>query len=106
MRYAPSVLALLVGACTVGPDYKAPTPPAVVDWRDRSARPGGAASTISANTDPDPQWWNAFRDPVLSGLIGQAIAGNLDLQQAVLRVVEARQNVITARAAGLPSLNG
>jgi NodT family efflux transporter outer membrane factor (OMF) lipoprotein len=106
MRYASSVLALLVGACTVGPDYKAPTPPKVADWRDPSTRPGGAARTVSSTTDPDPQWWSAFRDPVLSRLIGQAIAGNLDLQQAVLRVVEARQNFITARAAGLPSLNG
>jgi NodT family efflux transporter outer membrane factor (OMF) lipoprotein len=106
MRYASSVLALLVGACTVGPDYTAPTPPKVAGWRDPSTHPGGAARAVSSTTDPDPQWWNAFRDPVLSRLIGQAIAGNLDLQQAVLRVVEARQNVVTARAAGLPSLNG
>jgi hypothetical protein len=56
MRYAPGVLALLVvGACTVGPNYKSPTPPKVAGWRDPSTRPGGAARTISSTTDPDPQ---------------------------------------------------
>jgi NodT family efflux transporter outer membrane factor (OMF) lipoprotein len=106
MRHALSAVALLLGACTVGPDFAPPTPLQVADWQDPSARRGRGTPRITETTDPDPQWWSAFRDPVLTRVIGQAIAGNLDLQQAVLRVVEARQNVISARAAGLPSLNG
>lgn len=105
-RPALPALTLLLGACTVGPDYAPPTPLHVADWHDPSTRRGIGTPRITETTDPDPQWWSAFREPVLSRLIGQAITGNLDLQQAVLRVVEARQNVISARAAGLPSLNG
>ena len=62
--------------------------------------------TISEAIDPDPRWWRRFGDPLLSRLTGMAISGNLNLQQALLRVVEARQNIVTARSAGLPTLNG
>jgi NodT family efflux transporter outer membrane factor (OMF) lipoprotein len=43
---------------------------------------------------------------VLTELMGKAIAGNLDLQQAVYRIVEARQGEVTARASGLPTIGG
>ena len=74
-------------------------------WRNGAAGTDGNASVRQAN-GPAPRWWNNFHDPVLTDLIEAAIRGNLDLQQAVLRVVEARQNVAAARAAGLPSING
>ncbi len=91
-----------LGGCTVGPDYKAPEAPGVPAWKDAAGRD----PAVSQFTDPDPHWWKAFGDPMLSELIATAIAGNLDLQQAVLRVEESRQNIVTARAAGLPTLNG
>lgn len=95
-------LMLSLSACTVGPNFKPPPPPAIADWKN--SRPGDAA--VDPRTDPDPHWWDGFHDPMLSALIAQAISGNLDLQQAVLRVVEARQSVVTAAAAGIPSVNG
>ncbi len=91
-----------LAACTVGPTYTPPAPPHIAAWKD--ARAHDAA--VSTQTDPDPQWWNGFADPTLTYLIQTAIRGNLDLQQAMLRVVESRQSIVTARAAGLPSLNG
>ena len=100
---AAGLVAVGLAACTVGPDYKSPKPPEAADWNDPSVR---RAASISEQTDPDPRWWNRFGDPVLSQLMQKAIAGNLDLQQAVLRVLEARQGEVTARAAGLPSING
>jgi hypothetical protein len=96
-----SVCAL--SACTVGPNYTPPNPPDVANWNDRSAH---AATRISDQTNPDPLWWNGFDDPVLTELMQKAIAGNLDLQQAVVRIVEARQGEVTARAASLPMLQG
>jgi outer membrane protein, multidrug efflux system len=88
--------------CTVGPDYRRPDPPQVPNWKDPAAQ-GGLASQQS---DPDPRWWLSFNDPVLSQLIEKGIGGNLDVRQAVVRVLEARQSIATARAAGLPSLGG
>jgi multidrug efflux system outer membrane protein len=48
-------------ACAVGPNYKTPaTPPAVFQ--------NAAAGTFTAAT-PEADWWKAFGDPVLDGLI-------------------------------------
>lgn len=96
---AASVLALT--ACAVGPDYKPPAPPQVAGWHDLASHPN---RQLNEATNPDPQWWTRFNDPVLSGVMQRAIGGNLDLKQAVLRVVAAQQNEATARAAGLPTV--
>ena len=95
------ILAALNG-CTVGPDFVKPDDVNIPAWRN--AQPTDAY--VSQKTDPDPQWWQQFNDPVLTDLVHMAIRGNLDLQQAVLRVVESRQSVVVARAAGIPTLDG
>jgi multidrug efflux system outer membrane protein len=97
-----------VTACTVGPDYTPPKPPDVANWNDKSAGNVQSANvqSVSVLSNPDPRWWAGFGDPVLTELIQKAIAGNLDLQQAVLRVAEARQGEVSARAAGLPTIGG
>ena len=99
---APLLACLTIAGCTVGPDFKPPEPPKVAAWHDREAQ----GDRVSPATNPDPRWWNSFGDPMLTAVMDRAIAGNLDVQQAVLRVVEAQQNVVSARAAGLPMLNG
>jgi multidrug efflux system outer membrane protein len=86
-----------LGACTVGPNFTAPTPPEIPVWKDSGA-------TVSAAMNPDPEWWSGFNDPILTSLMDRAIKGNLTLQQAVLRVIEARQGELSARAEGLPTL--
>lgn len=95
------VTACLAG-CTLGPDFKPPQPPQVENWHDASARTG---RSVTESSNPDPRWWGNFNDPVLTSLIEQAISGNLDLQQAVLRVAEAQQNEVSTRAGRLPSVN-
>ncbi len=95
-------LLFLAGGCTVGPNFKPPNPPEVKTWQHA----GEADPAIHLNTDPDPRWWAGFGDPVLTELIDTAIHQNLDVQQAVMRVVESRQGIVTARAAGLPMLSG
>ena len=99
------VLFISLAGCTVGPDYTPPKPPEVTKWNDRSAS-GAGNLTVSTQSNPDPKWWDGFNDPVLTEVIDKAISGNLDLQQAVLRVVEAQQGEVSARAAGLPSVSG
>ena len=100
-RRASLLLALACAACTVGPDFHPPTPPDLPRFND-----AGAKAPIQLDTNPDPRWWDGFHDPVLTELITRAIRNNLDVQQAVLRVVESRQGIVTARSAGLPMLNG
>jgi outer membrane protein, multidrug efflux system len=93
---------LVLSACTVGPNFTPPKPPEVARWNDPAAR----SSVISTQTNPDPKWWDGFNDPILTQVIVKAIGGNLDLQQAVVRVAEAEQGEANARAAGLPTVNG
>ncbi len=93
---------VMIAGCTVGPNFKAPEPPRLAEWHDREAK----GTKVSTATNPDPRWWNSFGDPMLTAVMDRSIAGSPDVQQAVLRVVEAQQNVVSARSAGLPSLNG
>ncbi|MFC0409679.1 efflux transporter outer membrane subunit [Roseomonas elaeocarpi] len=94
--------ALALAACSVGPDFKPPVADAPGAYAD-AARAN--SPTITLQADPDPRWWTRFNDPVLTSFVERAIRGNLDLQQAVLRIAQARQSEAQARAAGLPSIN-
>ena len=67
-------------------------------------RRASASSVPTLDTDPDPRWWRNFGDPTLDALIERAARSNLDLQEAVLRIVEARTQVQSAAAQGLPDV--
>lgn len=89
---------LLAVGCTVGPDYQRPDVPVPKQWSEATG--GKAAAPL-----PE-QWWKAFNDPVLNRLISDAIAANLDLRQALVRVKDARAQRWSTLAAGLPSVTG
>jgi multidrug efflux system outer membrane protein len=75
-------IAALVGACAVGPDYRAP---------ETAAAPFVAAPTAGVEQQPfEAAWWEQFQDPVLDDLIERALADDLDLRIALARVDEAR----------------
>jgi multidrug efflux system outer membrane protein len=88
-------LALLAG-CAVGPNYKRPTVNTPENFR--------FAESQTTNSFGDLPWWKVFNDPVLQGLIGTALTNNYDLQQAVARVVQARQQVAVANSAFFPQI--
>ena len=52
------------------------------------------------------RWWVAFDDPVLSALIDEALAHNLDLEAALSRIELARAQVLLAQSNLYPSVNG
>jgi NodT family efflux transporter outer membrane factor (OMF) lipoprotein len=53
---------------------------------------------------PD-HWWQQFADPELASLMTRSLSGNLDLQAAASRIRAAREQLILAGAARLPSVN-
>jgi NodT family efflux transporter outer membrane factor (OMF) lipoprotein len=103
-RARPGLLALslLLAGCAVGPDYRPPQAQTPASWRDL---PSQAASKPQASAI-NPDWWKSFNDPQLNSLIDRAIAGNLSLQQAVLRIAGAREQLSQARGGLFPSING
>lgn len=95
---------LLLGACTVGPDFVAPKAETPPTWTHAALPQKGASAAVPLEA-ADDAWWQSFGDPELSSLIARASAANLDLKEAALRIAEARlQEKITA-AAGLPTLD-
>lgn len=98
---ALGVAALALDACTLGPDYQRPDAPTPERWSD-------AAQAASHPADPDglSHWWTGFNDATLDALVGDVVAGNLDVQVAEQRILAARaQRRITA-AGQYPSVNG
>ncbi len=90
--------ATALGACAVGPNYVPSQPPA------SAAAPfiGSAGPAVNAAADADPQWWKLYDDPVLNGLIADALAANTDLRVAVANLEKARASLRGARADRLP----
>ncbi|CAD6518630.1 efflux transporter outer membrane subunit [Paraburkholderia metrosideri] len=111
-RLTSVTLALLLAGCTVGPDFHAPNADVPAQWHDpqrtaasaTGASEASVASVPTLDTDPDPHWWRNFSDPTLDALIERAARSNLDLQEAVLRIAEARTQVQSAAAQGLPDV--
>jgi multidrug efflux system outer membrane protein len=89
--------------CEVGPNFSPPSPGTRAAFVDAATHP---APSITEQTNPDPLWWNDFHDPVLTALMQKAIAGNISLQESLLRVLSAHEDVVSAAAAGLPTLSG
>ena len=87
--------AVLLAACTVGPDYQKPTTDLPAGWV--SAAPAADADGVQQ------LWWQNFHDPVLDQLITQAIADNPDVKIAEARILAARANRASAKAALLPT---
>jgi len=104
MRHALPLLTLaLLGACTVGPDYKGP--PAVAS--DAVTR-GTFVRAADPALTPAPglaRWWETLADPTLNALVDDALAHSptIDAAQANLRI--AQEQYRQQRAARLPSIS-
>jgi len=69
-----------------------------------AAAADAAATALVAELDLS-RWWTAFGDATLDALVAQALVGNLDLQRAEARVLEARAMRRAAGAADQPQVN-
>lgn len=85
---------LLLGGCSLAPEYRRPAPPVPDQWP-------GAEATPAAALD----WKTFFPDPRLQGLIAAALENNRDMRISVARVEEARAQYGIARADRLPTVN-
>lgn len=98
VRWLPAVcVALAMAGCTtLGPDFQVPETAKPESWLEQ-----GEKSVIAAPTEVK-DWWRVFNDPALDGLIEAALAQNLPLQIAGLRILQARAQLGIARGALYP----
>lgn len=91
--------ALTLGACASGPDYAArPVSSAAAAPFIWSATP------LVTSTAPAGDWWRLYRDPVLDGLVGDALAANTDIRVAAARLAKARALLRESRSAREPQV--
>ncbi len=99
---AAAAMAALASGCALGPDYRAPEAPALGVPQAYTVAPGTGRE---APTDL-ASWWRRFDDPLLTELIAQATAANLQVAESLARLTQARESLIQSRADQLPSLTG
>ena len=62
-------------------------------------------AAAEATSLADTPWWEVFEDPVLAGLIQEALRNNYDTRVAAARVQQASANLSVARSDFFPSLD-
>jgi multidrug efflux system outer membrane protein len=92
---APMLALLILAGCSSTPALKAPMVPVPAAYKE-AATPVTAADGSAwkvaqpAEAAPRGQWWLAFNDATLTGLIAQATEANANLAVAAARVKQAR----------------
>ena len=82
-RHMAATAALLLAGCAVGPNYYRPNTPVDAHFTN-AGEPGFTAG------DAVQSYWIGFGDPILTGLIEDALAHNKDLSIAAANLQAAR----------------
>lgn len=89
-----------LGGCTLEPHYVRPAPAVPASFPQGSAYPVRSEATL-----PSVSYRDIFRDPRLQALVGQALANNQDLRQALANIQAARALYRVQRAEIFPSVD-
>ena len=109
-------LAALMSACTVGPDFRAPTEPAVGSYTARDegyeepagkpgAPPAAGAQQLALGRKISGQWWQLLRSKSLDAVLRQGLADSPTMAAARATVTQAQQTVREANGGLWPQLN-
>jgi multidrug efflux system outer membrane protein len=92
-RFLIVALAASLAGCMMGPDYRRPSLdiPQTFHYEDKDAR-----------DTADTEWWKQFQDPVLDGLIAEALANNKSIKIAAANVEQAAAVLTQTRAPLFP----
>jgi len=93
----PVVLAL--GACTVGPNYSVPKDALINAPLAHAPLEGTEGAPVSLQPVP-AAWWHLYDDPVLEGLVTDALKSNTDLRIAAANLQRSREALGIAEQQG------
>jgi outer membrane protein, multidrug efflux system len=94
-RAIVALLAFPLTGCLMGPDYQRPAVDAPQAFR---------YETVDAQETANTTWWQQFQDPVLDGLIGEALANNLNVKIAAANVEQAAAVLTQSRSPLYPQV--
>lgn len=100
------IAALLLGGCTVGPDFERPQLWSPASWFGARPRPARLEAVMPVAEPVDAEWWARFNDPVLTGLVRRVASGNLEVRTAAVRLAQSRAQRGIAGADQFAQLNG
>ena len=100
LRSSAFSLLFLLAGCAVGPDYRKPEVVAPQAYKEA----GTWVVAKPSDTVPKGKWWEAFRDPILSGLVEQVEVSNQSLAAAMARYRQAQAATASARSGYFPVL--
>ncbi len=89
--------AVACAACTVGPDFRAPDPPAADRYVRGALADGAGMPRLVPQRDIPAEWWVVFGAPELDALVRRALQQSPTLDLARARLVQA-QELRAARA--------
>jgi multidrug efflux system outer membrane protein len=85
-----------LAGCALGPDYRTPPSPVAADFEN---------ATGDHTQEPPREFWQRFDDPVLNGLVDDAIKANHDIRIAVANLREARAIQLGVDAQAYPQVD-
>src|SRR5215813_2596321 len=92
--------AVLLSACTVGPDYQRPSAPVPAQYKEAGWKVGEPLDAIDRGA-----WWSVYRDPLLDDLEKQIDISNQNLKAAEAAFQQAEFIDAQGRAGFLPILS-
>jgi hypothetical protein len=95
---------LLLGACTVGPNYAGP-PKAIGSAATPPAGFARTDNTLATTAPAVADWWTTLNDPMLNWLEERALASNPNVAVAQARLKQARSSLRLERANQAPNAN-
>ena len=87
--------AAVLGGCALGPDYKTPPMKLAADFENATGD----------QQEPPREFWRRFDDPVLNGLVDDAIKANHDIRIAVANLRQARAVQLGVDAQAYPQVD-
>jgi len=96
------LLTLILSSCVQGKDYQRPPVNVPDSW---SRMTNTTDASVALDRQPEAEWWTAFQNEELSGLIERALQQNHDVKRAIARVLEGRASVMSAAAGLYPQMN-
>ena len=103
---------VLLASCAMGPDFVAPSSPAVAGFtRERilastTSAPveGGNAQGFAPGNDISGYWWTLFRSKQLSAFVEEAVRNHPDVQAAQFALRSARESALAQQGSLFPQV--